>query len=102
MDMGLHNHGVSDPYVPQVGDMEEDGYTPLPGHLVKSTTHVGIWLVTGVINRPYAMGVALDYKVWLSSLDGQVQILAWTHHVAFLADRSAEWQALFQLDTPTP
>jgi len=94
---------TQDPYVPQVGDTEEDGYKPQPGHLVESVNYEGVFLVTGVVRYAYGIPVE-DYKVWLSRLDGNVEILAWTHNVSFLADRSAEWARLFQLDTnpPTP
>ena len=70
---------TNDPYVPQVG------------HLVD---HDGLALIVMRANPEQKYTLLLNHK------GGTIEVR--TRGLTFIADRSAEWEALFQLDTPTP
>ena len=72
---------ITDPYVPQVG------------HLVKTPHGPTVWVISWC--NPDS-----EFCSVLPRNGGEV--LTRKDNLTFLADRSAEWEALFQLDTPTP
>lgn len=68
-----------------------DGYVPQVGHLVE------------LERRVYIVTYVEDYVCQLATL-GKDQWLGCYNNerLTFLADRSAEWARLFDLNTPTP
>lgn len=72
-----------------------DTYVPQVGHLVLHKD--------GLCNPYLVVWTGADLCELVSHQMGAGT--SWTtkkENLTFLADRSAEWQALFQLDTPTP
>jgi len=66
-----------------------EGYVPQVGHLVD---HDGLPLIVMRSNKKDTL--------LLNHNGGTIEVF--TERVKFLADRSAEWARLFDLNTPTP
>ncbi len=75
---------ITDPYVPQVGHL-----VTIKGRTMGAILVVEVDRFSGNCHG-------------ISPTTGRWQFTYLTGEVTFLADRSAEWEALFQLDTPTP